>query len=95
MFYVDELSNKNRPGFATRAHEWNWCHLTTDGSLDDLHELARVAGIDFAHYHGPGALTPIRGFIPYYDITPGQRLALVRGGAEEVDSKTILRTVAV
>jgi hypothetical protein len=93
MFYVDDLSTKNRPGFAHRPHSWNWCHLATDGPLEELHELARELGIDFAYYHGPGALTKIGGHVPYYDITPGQRLAAVRKGATELASRELVLRV--
>lgn len=83
MFYVDELATANRPGFAFRPHSWNWCHLATDGTLEELHAFAAELGVDFAFYRGPGQLNPNadQGEVPYYDLTPGQRLAAVTRGA--------------
>lgn len=93
QMFVDELETRNRPGFVTRRHGWNWAHLATTGSLEELHRFARLCGVDFGYYRGRGGLTALRGHVPYYEINPGQRLTATRLGAKEVTSRELIDTV--
>lgn len=57
-----------------------WGHLVSDTSLDELHALARAAGI------------PERGFDrDHYDYPAEMRDALVALGAQRVDSRELVR----
>jgi Protein of unknown function (DUF4031) len=57
-----------------------WCHLVSDKSLDELHTLARAAGI------------PPRGFQgDHYDIPEEHRPAVLAAGAVAVPSRELVR----
>ena len=57
-----------------------WCHLVSDVSYDELHEFANRAGI------------PRRGFQgDHYDIPEEYREELVSAGAEQVESRDLVR----
>ena len=57
-----------------------WGHLVSDASLDELHALARAAGI------------PERGFDrDHYDYPAEMQDALVALGAQRVDSRELVR----
>lgn len=57
-----------------------WCHLVSDTSYDELHEFADLAGI------------PRRGFQgDHYDVPEQYRDRLVAAGAEQVESRELVR----
>ncbi len=57
-----------------------WGHLVSDASLDELHAIARAAGI------------PERGFDrDHYDVPAESYALLVSLGVELVDSRTLVR----
>lgn len=57
-----------------------WCHLISDTSYDELHDFADGIGI------------PRRGFQgDHYDIPEEYRDRLVAAGAEQVESRELLR----
>jgi len=57
-----------------------WGHLVSDTSLDELHDLARRAGI------------PARGFdLDHYDVPAERYPELVALGAVRVDSRELVR----
>jgi hypothetical protein len=57
-----------------------WCHLVSDVSYDELHEFADRVGI------------PRRGFQgDHYDVPEEYRSDLVAAGAEQVESRELLR----
>lgn len=61
------------------AHGTQWSHLVTDGSLDELHEFAALAGI------------PRRGFEgDHYDVPASRYEQLVVLGARPVTTREIL-----
>lgn len=55
------------------------CHLTTDGSLDELHVFAARMGMrrEWFQEHP---------FAPHYDLTPSRRELALRLGAVHVDA---------
>ena len=61
-----------------------WCHLATDGALQELHEFARALGLPGRAFHR-GAKHP------HYDLTPAARALAVSRGAIEVSSKDLVR----
>ncbi len=57
-----------------------WCHLISDSSYDELHDFAERVGI------------PRRGFQgDHYDVPEEYREALVAAGAEQVESRELVR----
>ena len=57
-----------------------WSHLVSDSSLDELHEFAAEVGI------------PERGFQgDHYDIPEEYREDLIAAGAEQVESRELVR----
>lgn len=57
-----------------------WCHLVSDSSYEELHDFADRAGI------------PRRGFQgDHYDIPEEHRAELVAAGAEQVESRELVR----
>jgi len=57
-----------------------WCHLISDSSYDELHDFAEQVGI------------PRRGFQgDHYDIPEEYRDELIAAGAEQVESRELVR----
>ena len=77
MIMVDEL--RRHPG-AARLFIAGSCHLTTDGSLDDLHAFAARIDCRRAWFQAH----PLH---PHYDLTPGRRAAALLAGATFVSAK--------
>ncbi len=83
--YVDELRNY----YALRGTgiPGLWCHMVTDGELEELHAFARQLGI------------PPRGFQdhprhPHYDLMPSTRSRAVASGAVEVSTRELYRILS-
>lgn len=68
MIYVDDL--QLHPG------KGRWCHMATDGPLEELHELARRLGLKPEWFQDHKRC-------PHYDLTPAKRVTAVRLGACE------------
>jgi len=57
-----------------------WCHLVSDVSYDELHDFAARAGI------------PRRGFQgDHYDVPEEYRDALIEAGAQQIESRELVR----
>jgi len=57
-----------------------WCHLISDSSYDELHDFAEQVGV------------PRRGFQgDHYDIPEEYREELIAAGAEQVESRELVR----
>jgi hypothetical protein len=57
-----------------------WCHLVSDVSYDELHDFAARAGI------------PRRGFQgDHYDVPEEYRDALIEAGAQQTESRELVR----
>lgn len=57
-----------------------WCHLVSDVSYGELHDFADLVGI------------PRRGFQgDHYDIPASYRAQMIAAGAQEVESRELLR----
>ena len=57
-----------------------WAHLASDGSYDELHDLARAIGKRRLGFQGD-----------HYDVDEADRLRALSAGAEAVDSRTLVR----
>ncbi len=80
--YVDELRNYRvllgigLPGL--------WCHLVTDGDLDELHQFAERLGINRRRFQNHPRH-------PHYDLLPTSRDLAVALGAVEVTTSQLAR----
>lgn len=76
--YVDEIKT-----YETHLKYKQWCHMTTDGDLEDLHELAAQIGLKrewFQEKEGH----------PHYDLTPSKRRQALMHGAIAVSTKELI-----
>jgi hypothetical protein len=71
MIYVDELrATRKQVGPFLPGTEW--CHLTTDGPLEELHQFAEEIGMQRAWFQDKR--------VPHYDLRkPGRDAALQKG----------------
>ena len=80
--YVDELRNYQEligarlPGL--------WCHMVTDGSLEELHEFAALIGLSPRRFQDHPRH-------PHYDLNPTSRALAVACGAVEVSTRELAR----
>lgn len=81
MIMVDEL--KQWPGARPPFHRGS-CHLTTDGSLEELHAFAAKIGMRRAWFQD-------HALAPHYDLTPSRRELAIRGGACFVTARDQVR----
>lgn len=57
-----------------------WCHLVSDTSYDELHHFADRTGIPRSGFQGD-----------HYDIPEECRAELIEAGAEQVESRELVR----
>lgn len=85
VIYVDALRTyRTTPRLVARMVGERWCHLATDGALDELHAFADAMGIPRVAFHAHPRH-------PHYDLTPDRRAQAVAMGAREVSSKELVR----
>lgn len=83
MIYVDET----RQYYTTPDHFSLWCHMMTDGDLEELHQFAKAIGLKQAWFQDkPG--------YPHYDLKPRKRELAVKMGAVAVTSAELLKKCA-
>lgn len=91
MIYVDALRAHpaTQDAAARRAGARNghrWCHLFTDGLLEDLHAFALRIGMRREWFqHHPR--------LPHYDLTPPRRLRALEAGAVEADRRLVVAVI--
>ena len=83
MIYVDELFTATPRTEQARQYGTRWCHLTTDGDLEELHVFAEKLGMKRAWFQPHATL-------PHYDLVPSKRALAVRLGAREITTQEIL-----
>jgi Protein of unknown function (DUF4031) len=79
MVYVDAI----RYYPLCRLSSKRWCHMATDGDIEELHQMAQRLGLRRAWFQA--------GRLPHYDLTPSKRRLAVRFGAQEREAKELLR----
>ena len=77
MIYVD-FPSKNR--FMPRVQ---WCHMMTDGTLEELHAFARKIGL----HRGWFQEHPVH---PHYDLSLAYRTKAIHAGAQVVSSRDMI-----
>ena len=79
MIYVDEL--RDYP--SCRLPSKRWCHLATDGDLEELHAFAARLGLQRRWFQGQATH-------PHYDLAPSKRAQALRLGAKAVTSTELI-----
>lgn len=83
--YVDEL--RDYRAMMGRGLPGCWCHMITDGSLDELHHFAMQLGISPSHFQNHPRH-------PHYDLMPASRALAVVSGAVEVRTAALGKILA-
>lgn len=80
--YVDELRDyRYLRGYGPPGL---WCHLVTDGDLEELHRFARSIGLSLSRFQEHPRH-------PHYDLLPCGRALAVSAGALEVTTSELAR----
>lgn len=80
-FYVDGMRPHRLRGTCI---EGEWCHLATDGSIDELHAFAEQLSLPRRAFHAH----PDH---PHYDLTASRRVQALAAGAVAVSSKELVK----
>lgn len=80
--YVDELFNATPRTAQARKHGTRWCHMTTDGDIEELHRFAESIGLRRSYFQDH-----VRRALKHYDLTPSKRALAISKGAVEVNAK--------
>lgn len=72
--YVDDLQEYPDKPFGHRQ----WCHMWTDGDIEDLHEMARNLGLQYAWFQTQAATA-----LDHYDLVPSKRREALKMGAQK------------
>ena len=78
--YVDQL--RSYPDHPSRQP--HWCHLVTDGDLEELHAFAARLGIPRQRFQH-------RSKYPHYDLPPARRALAIQLGAVPISSREMVR----
>lgn len=85
MIYIDALFGAKpfgyRDGKTARTGSRNghqWCHLWTDGGVEELHAFAAKIGLKRSWFQD-------RPRFPHYDLVPSKRALAIALGAKEIN----------
>lgn len=67
MIYVDDLFTATPRTAQARSNGKRWCHMATDGPLEELHAMAERIGLKRAWFQND------YGTHPHYDLVPSKR----------------------
>lgn len=81
VVYVDPLFKAVPRTSQAKLHGNQWCHLVTDGEIEELHVFAETIGLRRSWFQ--------RSSVPHYDLTPSKRMLAVENGAIEVTAKEL------
>jgi len=77
MIYVDELFTMEPRTAQARKFGNCWCHMTTDGDIEELHRFAERLGLKRSYFQPHATLA-------HYDLIPSKRALAVKFGAKEI-----------
>ncbi len=84
MIYVDDLVDYS--ALTRRPSPDLWCHMVTDGHIDELHQFAERLGLwRFLFQDKPGH--------PHYDLRPDKRALALEMGAKEATIHELLEAI--
>lgn len=81
--YIDKL-RYYPPGTVNFKGASHWCHMWTDGDIDELHRFAARIGMRYEWFQKHRVLN-------HYDLIARRRNAAIKAGAVECDVKDFLR----
>lgn len=77
MIYVDNPIYK--------LGRMNMCHMVSDTSIDQLHEMADKIGVDRKHFQKKSR--------PHYDVCKAKRALAISHGAKPVSGREVIRAL--
>ena len=78
--YVDPLHKyRLTPDVLRDRYGDTWCHMGTDGSVEELHAFAKAIGLRRGWFQDVAK-------IPHYDLIPSKREEAIKQGAKEVST---------
>ena len=86
--YVDELFTAVPRTAQARKFGNRWCHLTTDGPIEELHQFAERIGLKRAWFQDH-----VQRYLKHYDLTPSKRRLAIQHGAIEVQTQAHIRAM--
>jgi len=86
--YVDQLFTATPRTAQARKFGTRWSHMTTDGSIEELHQFAESIGLKRSYFQDH-----VQHYLKHYDLTPNKRRLAVARGAIEVDMVEHIRAM--
>jgi hypothetical protein len=86
MIYVDPIETYPLSFVAPAARPFgcDWCHMVTDGDIEELHRFAARLGLKRDWFHNTTRY-------PHYDLTPAMRDQAIQNGAQAVGVLELLQ----
>ncbi len=84
MIYVDELADYSK--WTRWPAPDLWCHMVTDGPVDELHQFAERIGLRRERFQNHPSH-------PHYDLRPDKRAQALRMGAKEATIREVVGAV--
>ena len=84
MIYVDTV--RHYPNCPLHLPDTHWCHLATDGNLEELHAFAAQLGLDSSWFQPSHS-----GHFPHYDLHPSKRQLALQLGATPVSPVELIQ----
>ncbi len=81
--YVDDIVDYHKTVPAC-PNARRWCHMATDGPIEELHAMAERIGLKREWFQDPNRF-------PHYDLVVSRRALAVKAGAVEVSGRELLR----
>ena len=85
MIFVDQIKNYSLSSIKGRAKRYgcSWCHMWTDGDIEELHEFAEKIGMKRSWFQDKS--------LKHYDLTAARRALAIDNGAKECSLKEWMR----
>ncbi len=84
MIYVDELVDYSK--WTRWPAPDLWCHMVTDGHIDELHHFAERIGLRRERFQGHPSH-------PHYDLRPDKRALALQMGAKEATIREVVEAI--
>ena len=80
--YVDGIIEYPEGVIAPAAQRFgrNWCHMWTDGDIEELHIIAEKIGLNRSHCQYASTLI-------HYDLVPSKRVLAIMAGVVDVEER--------
>lgn len=66
-----------------------WCHMVTDGDMEELHRMAEKIGLKRSFFQNPKHNSSL----PHYDLVPSKRSLALRYGAKEISIRDLAKLI--